>query len=332
MVSTRSQSRISASSLVEGGGDDTGAEVSSAEVGSTCTKESQQIGKRLHRRLTAIDEEGLPVNLNTSSSRGQSADAAEDVQEVLGGRGPATEPHELDSREPSFTEADLLDRLAHEMYAALDEAFGDGSDADMSEASGGDPIISSQNAVGPQDGAAGEDDSSRLHGNGDGAVAQLQWRPELQLPSNPDLRRGSRATASAPADKPQSRAKMVSFLGSHTTPPYLCHLLIFHSLHVCVLLHSTFPFTVLQLHLPPKDRSVAQRQSCRARPNTAGPAWFNLPATEITEDVKRDLRLLRLRPALDPKAFYKKLDTTKFPKYFQVGTVVESAADFYSGR
>jgi len=37
------------------------------------------------------------------------------------------------------------------------------------------------------------------------------------------------------------------------------------------------------------------------------------------------------RGALDPKAHYKKLDTTKFPKYFQLGTVVEGAADFYSG-
>lgn len=35
---------------------------------------------------------------------------------------------------------------------------------------------------------------------------------------------------------------------------------------------------------------------------------------------------------MDPKAHYKKLDTTKFPKYFQMGTVVESAADFYSGE
>lgn len=35
---------------------------------------------------------------------------------------------------------------------------------------------------------------------------------------------------------------------------------------------------------------------------------------------------------MDPKAHYKKLDDTKFPKYFQMGTVVEGAADFYSGE
>lgn len=38
------------------------------------------------------------------------------------------------------------------------------------------------------------------------------------------------------------------------------------------------------------------------------------------------------RGALDPKAHYKKLDGTKFPKYFQMGTVVEGAADYYSGK
>ena len=42
------------------------------------------------------------------------------------------------------------------------------------------------------------------------------------------------------------------------------------------------------------------------------------------------LRSVR-RGALDPKAHYKKLDDTKFPKYFQMGTVVEGAADYYSG-
>jgi hypothetical protein len=45
----------------------------------------------------------------------------------------------------------------------------------------------------------------------------------------------------------------------------------------------------------------------------------------------RCIRVLYRRGALDPKAFYKKLDSTKFPKYFQMGTVVEGAADFYSG-
>ena len=47
--------------------------------------------------------------------------------------------------------------------------------------------------------------------------------------------------------------------------------------------------------------------------------------------VKRELRLLRLRGAMDPKRFYKSFDQSKFPKYFQFGTVVEGPADFYAG-
>ena len=61
-------------------------------------------------------------------------------------------------------------------------------------------------------------------------------------------------------------------------------------------------------------------------------AWFELPTQEITEEVKTDLRVLRLRSAYDPKHFYRKFDDTKFPKQFQFGTVVESASDFYSSR
>jgi hypothetical protein len=50
-----------------------------------------------------------------------------------------------------------------------------------------------------------------------------------------------------------------------------------------------------------------------------------------TLQVKRDLRMLRLRGAFDPKRFYKSADATKFPKYFHMGTVVEGPTDFYSG-
>ena len=59
--------------------------------------------------------------------------------------------------------------------------------------------------------------------------------------------------------------------------------------------------------------------------------WYDLPAPQITDEVKRDLRLLRLRGVMDPKRFYKSADQTKFPKYFQFGTVVEGPTEFYSG-
>lgn len=60
--------------------------------------------------------------------------------------------------------------------------------------------------------------------------------------------------------------------------------------------------------------------------------WFDLPRTHIDEKMKRDLRLLRLRAAMDTKRFYKTPDSTKFPTYFQVGTVVQGPTDFYGSE
>ncbi|KAJ5362286.1 Fcf2 pre-rRNA processing [Penicillium brevicompactum] len=43
----------------------------------------------------------------------------------------------------------------------------------------------------------------------------------------------------------------------------------------------------------------------KEKPN-AGPAWFNLPKTEMTAELKRDLQLIRMRSVLDPHRHYKK--------------------------
>ncbi|XP_014622228.1 rRNA-processing protein fcf2-like [Glycine soja] len=61
---------------------------------------------------------------------------------------------------------------------------------------------------------------------------------------------------------------------------------------------------------------------------------FNMPAQTITPELQKDLKLLKLRAALDPKRHYKKGDSKSktLPKYFQVGTVVDSPLDFFSGR
>ncbi|KAJ5719571.1 hypothetical protein N7493_007149 [Penicillium malachiteum] len=61
---------------------------------------------------------------------------------------------------------------------------------------------------------------------------------------------------------------------------------------------------------------------------TTGPQWFDLPKTEMTTELKRDLQLLRMRSVLDAKRHYKK-DNGKFkpPEFSQVG-----ATEFFSGR
>ncbi|XP_037625897.1 deoxynucleotidyltransferase terminal-interacting protein 2 [Sebastes umbrosus] len=68
------------------------------------------------------------------------------------------------------------------------------------------------------------------------------------------------------------------------------------------------------------------------REKSTGDGWFNMKAPEITQELKGDLQVLKMRGAMDPKRFYKKNDRDGFPKYFQVGTVVDSAVDFYHSR
>lgn len=64
---------------------------------------------------------------------------------------------------------------------------------------------------------------------------------------------------------------------------------------------------------------------------TAGPNWFNLPAPDMTDEVKKDLHILRSRGVLDPKRHYKK-ETLGESKFFQMGTVIEGPTEFYSSR
>lgn len=59
-----------------------------------------------------------------------------------------------------------------------------------------------------------------------------------------------------------------------------------------------------------------------------------MPAPVVTAEIERDFALLRARQSLDPKQFYKKQDksSTGIPKFFQIGTIVNGAQDFYSNR
>ncbi|KAM7011903.1 deoxynucleotidyltransferase terminal-interacting protein 2 [Tautogolabrus adspersus] len=68
------------------------------------------------------------------------------------------------------------------------------------------------------------------------------------------------------------------------------------------------------------------------RLKSTGDSWFNMKAPEITPELKGDLNVLKMRGSMDPKRFYKKNDRDGFPKYFQVGTVVDNPVDFYHSR
>jgi len=79
-------------------------------------------------------------------------------------------------------------------------------------------------------------------------------------------------------------------------------------------------------------KKKAKKLRKEEREKTKGKDWFNMSAPEMTEERKLDLEVIQMRGAADPKRFYKKSDSKDLPKYFQIGTVVDSPYDFYSDR
>ncbi|XP_029906235.1 deoxynucleotidyltransferase terminal-interacting protein 2 [Myripristis murdjan] len=86
--------------------------------------------------------------------------------------------------------------------------------------------------------------------------------------------------------------------------------------------------------VPPysEAKQVLKKKHRVEREKTTGDGWFNMKAPEVTKELRDDLKVLQMRGSLDSKRFYKKNDRDGFPKYFQVGTVVDNPADFYHSR
>ncbi|TPX59523.1 hypothetical protein PhCBS80983_g02393 [Powellomyces hirtus] len=83
--------------------------------------------------------------------------------------------------------------------------------------------------------------------------------------------------------------------------------------------------------LPPSlDWTAKQKKAMETE--TSGPKWFDMPAPELTEELKRDLHILKSRPVIDPKRHYKKNTMSAPPKYFQVGTIIQGPTEFHSAR
>ncbi|KAK7747105.1 dTDP-fucopyranose mutase [Diatrype stigma] len=80
----------------------------------------------------------------------------------------------------------------------------------------------------------------------------------------------------------------------------------------------------------PEARKGSKEKTAKA---DAGPSWYNLPKTDLTPELKRDLQILKMRDILDPKRFYRK-DSSKaaVPEYSQVGTLVEGPTEWHSAR
>ncbi|OMJ18745.1 rRNA-processing protein fcf2 [Smittium culicis] len=71
----------------------------------------------------------------------------------------------------------------------------------------------------------------------------------------------------------------------------------------------------------------------KIREETTGPGWFDMKSPVITDQVKQELHVLKMRNVINPKRFYKKdSKRAEIPKHFQFGRIIEGPADFYSSR
>ncbi|GAA6015933.1 hypothetical protein JCM10207_006811 [Rhodosporidiobolus poonsookiae] len=72
----------------------------------------------------------------------------------------------------------------------------------------------------------------------------------------------------------------------------------------------------------PPPRMSKNALKARA-PTTAGPQWFNMPTTELTPALKREMDALRLSAALDPKRFMRQgAKKDKVGEVFQIGHLI----------
>ncbi|KAI7897348.1 Fcf2 pre-rRNA processing-domain-containing protein [Mucor mucedo] len=79
-------------------------------------------------------------------------------------------------------------------------------------------------------------------------------------------------------------------------------------------------------------KRLSKKQRQLEREKTTGSAWFDMPKAEMTPEIKRDLQILKMRHILDRKRHYKKMGNRPDPKYFQIGTIIESPTEFFSAR
>lgn len=104
----------------------------------------------------------------------------------------------------------------------------------------------------------------------------------------------------------------------------------FYNFIVTLTIHRFFfmSLSIMTMYAAMKTNGLTLQD----KPN-AGKDWFNLPKTELTPELKRDLQLLRMRSVLDPKRHYKKESkTAQPPEFSQIGTIIEGPTEFFSAR
>lgn len=67
------------------------------------------------------------------------------------------------------------------------------------------------------------------------------------------------------------------------------------------------------------------KEAAARKKETAGKRWFNMGRTEMTEDMKNDVKLLKYRQVWESSQKAKKSDRRGAAPFFQVGTIMDSA-------
>jgi hypothetical protein len=70
--------------------------------------------------------------------------------------------------------------------------------------------------------------------------------------------------------------------------------------------------------------------SSSSQNKTLGKDWFNLAPAEMTDELRADLRVIRLRNYINPKAFFK--SATGISTVLHTGTVIEGPFEYTSSR
>eukprot|EP00976_Prorocentrum_cordatum_P001772 35703-Prorocentrum_minimum.AAC.3 len=252
------------------------------------------------------EEEEAAATGNDSNSE-QSADSDEEENQEDDDKG-GDDTADVDSEDSEEDESDDEDALLRALSTAMRcELAAEAGPSKRGVAAGPSTIkIASSSGKGSKlKGGDGDDDEA------------IVWKPELDLPQPIDIADGEtgedvllRAHGRIPSARVRDDRK---------------------GKQPAVVIGREAGLAAKQF-APPRDKAREAKEARKLAPDTAGKGWFDMPAQDITPELKRDLRLLKLRGTWDPKRFYKSNDSSKFPKYFQIGTVVEGATEFYSSR
>lgn len=80
---------------------------------------------------------------------------------------------------------------------------------------------------------------------------------------------------------------------------------------------------------PPLSKSQLKKKQREERSKTAGKGWFDLGKPVMTDELKQELNILKMRQYTNPKKFFKKTPID-IDDYFGIGKVVSHASEYYT--